>query len=69
MEWLNWERKRMLVFLTIALAGIAHINLFGINKILSPFTDYVLVGEINVITVIGIVTVLLAYLLKIKKLG
>lgn len=69
MVWLDYQKKRALAFITIAIAGLAHINLFGglIQKTIAPITDYVIMGEVKVITVIGIVTVILAYLLYKRK--
>ena len=63
MSFLNWERKRAIAFFTIAIAGLAHINLFKINELISPLIDYTIVGEIKVITIIGIVTVILSWML------
>lgn len=65
MVFLDYHKKRALAFLTIALAGLAHINVFGgiIQNALAPLTEYVIIGELKIITVIGIVTVILSYLL------
>lgn len=69
MVWLDYQKKRAFAFLTIAIAGLAHINLFGgvIQKLIAPITEVTIIGEVKIITVIGIVTVVLAYLLHKRK--
>lgn len=69
MTWLTWDRKRMLITATIILAGLAHINLFGISNMIKPITDYVVLGEIKVITIIGIVTAILGWMFYNKRIG
>lgn len=69
MELLDWQKQRTLAIVTIAIAGLSSINLFGISQMLQPLMDYIIVGDIKVGTVIGIATVIIAYMIYKKRIG
>jgi len=69
MTLLDYNKQRTVAVITIILAGLYNIKVFGIRNLLSGLMEYQIAGEINVASVIGIITIILAVLIYKRQLG